>query len=114
MKLWIDDCRAVPDESWTLAKTALQAIYIITHEVIQTHGGIEEISFDHDLGYDYGYDGKLSTGAFVAKFVATLVVKGDMKNPIWHVHSQNPWGANNIKNILIDMERGRLPSEMVV
>lgn len=112
MKLWIDDVRPAP-AGWTHAKNALQAITIIAGQTIRLDP-IEEISFDHDLGYDYGYDGKLSTGAFVAKFVATLVVKGDMRKPVWHVHSQNPWGAMDIRNILNDMEKGRLPYETMV
>jgi hypothetical protein len=113
MKLWIDDCRPAP-EGWVLAKSAIDAICKIALQAAYAHDPIEEISFDHDLGYDLGYDGKLSTGAFVAKFVATMVIKKGMRKPIWHVHSQNPWGANEIRNILNDMERGRLPNETMV
>ena len=112
MRLWIDDCRKAPD-GWTHAKTALEAIGIITQQAIR-HDGVKEISFDHDLGYDLGYDGKLSTGAFVAKVVAYLVVKGDMRHPVWHVHSQNWDGAKAIRNILTDMEKGILPDEIMV
>ena len=46
MKLWHDNERCPPDESWTWVRTNAQAIaYLRAHEVA-------EISLDHDLGVD--------------------------------------------------------------
>ena len=54
MKIYLDDTRPVPNNSWTLTKTAQETIqYLISTNV-------EEISLDHDLGDDKengtGYD----------------------------------------------------------
>ncbi len=62
MKLWVDDERPAPDNSWTVAKTSDDAIAFL-YEVgtdasvykYSTEGEkevIEEISLDHDLGGD--------------------------------------------------------------
>ena len=53
MKIYLDDTRQVPDESWTLTKTVKETI----KHLIQ--GEVEEISLDHDLGdeeNETGYD----------------------------------------------------------
>lgn len=44
MKLYLDDVRGLPDDSWTLARTAEEA-----KELLAT-GLVEYASLDHDLG----------------------------------------------------------------
>lgn len=44
VKLWLDDIRVPPDESWTWCKTANEA------KLILLAGNVEEASLDHDLG----------------------------------------------------------------
>ncbi len=46
MKLFVDDVRDAPDESWTVARTAEEAIWMLAR------GGVEVLSLDHDLGED--------------------------------------------------------------
>ena len=46
MKIWLDDIRKPPDESWTWIKDATQAFSII----MLKNKDIEHVSFDHDLG----------------------------------------------------------------
>lgn len=45
MRLWIDDIRPAPDESWTVAHTATSAIRAIARY------DFEEISLDHDISH---------------------------------------------------------------
>jgi len=45
MKLWHDDIRKPPDESWTWARTNDEAIALLEYP------GAEEASLDHDLGH---------------------------------------------------------------
>jgi len=53
MKLWVDDERPAPDETWTIATSGGSAILLIgLHS-----DDLEEISLDHDLGLSAtGYD----------------------------------------------------------
>ena len=58
MKLWVDDERAAPDDSWTVAvssEDAISHLYMLgTPAVIAANGGVkevvQEVSLDHDLG----------------------------------------------------------------
>lgn len=49
MKLWVDDERPAPDDSWTVAKTSNEAIKTLTYGSAYFTNW-EEISLDHDLG----------------------------------------------------------------
>lgn len=59
MKLWIDDLRTPPDESWAWAKTSEEALSILRTKYsalvglvpVQTDE-LTDVSFDHDLGGD--------------------------------------------------------------
>jgi len=46
VKLWLDDVRTPPDESWTWVKTVEEAI------ALMNSGEVVEASLDHDLGQD--------------------------------------------------------------
>lgn len=46
MKLWVDDLRPAPDESWTWVVTAPEAVRALRS------GQVEVMSLDHDLGDD--------------------------------------------------------------
>lgn len=47
MKLFVDDLRDPPDDTWTVARTSAEAL-----EILQTGAQIDELSLDHDLGGD--------------------------------------------------------------
>ena len=51
-KLWHDDIRPPPDDSWTWARTNLEAVRVL---VSWAQGGsvCEEISLDHDMGLSH-------------------------------------------------------------
>jgi hypothetical protein len=48
LKLYIDDLRAPPDTSWTVARTSQEAMALLVSHLSE----ITHISFDHDLGGD--------------------------------------------------------------
>lgn len=52
MKLYVDDLRSLPDNTWTLARTNTEAIRLLAT------GYVEEISIDHDICVPYS--GELS------------------------------------------------------
>ncbi len=91
-KLYLDDTRFPPDDSWTLFRDADEAkAYILEHGIPY------EWSFDHDLGLwkDTGYD-----------FVKWLIYQYHLEegNPIdldiYDVHSANPVGVQNIIGLI--------------
>ena len=47
MKLYVDDVRQIPDESWTLCRTISQAVRLLATQLDH----IEVISLDFDAGY---------------------------------------------------------------
>lgn len=54
-KLWVDDERSAPDETWLVAKTSKEAnsfLYLILSGCAEGEDRFEEISLDHDLGGD--------------------------------------------------------------
>lgn len=53
MKLWVDDIRNAPDDTWHVARTSLEAIRAIARY------DFEVISLDHDISHQVGM-GELS------------------------------------------------------
>lgn len=89
MKLFIDDIRNPPDETWMTVRCPHLAIDIIAL------GFVTEISFDHDLGSDLtGYD----VAKFIEEFHELMPIK-------WQVHSANPVGRKNIEAAMQAAER---------
>jgi len=93
MKLFLDDIRNPPDNSWVIARTAKVAI-----EFLAT-GSVEKISFDHDLGDEVN-----GTGYEVACFIEQEVFFERMTCPAWTIHSQNPVGEKNIRAAMMKAE----------
>src|SRR5262245_52917063 len=92
MRLWIDDERPPPDNTWTWAKTASAAYNIWSmHEP-------EEISFDHDLGN--GGDTRV-----LATSILGMAQSGQRQPPRWYVHSANPVGAEYLTSVLERADR---------
>lgn len=88
MKVWLDDVRTPPDDTWQWAKTSDEAIAFLRYESVSI------ISLDHDLGlYD---DGKK-----VARFITTMKVR-----PATIIHSMNPVGAKAMSDILAEKGTG--------
>lgn len=141
MKLFVDDIRNAPDESWTVARTVNSAI-----SAIDTFD-FDEISLDHDISHQVSV-GTLSrpypceeTFTAVAYFIKhrykdQLLAKdmkkngihvtctsidcperkgGDcwqMKTPIILIHTSNPAGAVKMQGILHEFEVHRISKEL--
>lgn len=84
MKIWLDDVREPPDNSWTWARSSAAAIALLTYP----GEPIESISLDHDLG-------TWDTGMPVARFIAGMQMR-----PKVLIHSMNPVGRANMEAVL--------------
>lgn len=109
MKLWIDDIRNSPDDSWHVCRTNQSAV----NAIHQFSTEVTEISFDHDISHQVTV-GKSSrpmpcdeTFQPAAHYLG-LLYKYDQSAPDgslqWFpsvtIHSANPVGAQEIFNIL--------------
>lgn len=91
VKLFIDDLRQPPDDSWTVTRS-----YRETIDYILVHGLPSTVSFDHDLGLE-------ETGYDIAKWIVEKVLDKEVDMPddfAYNVHSANPVGKKNIESLL--------------
>jgi len=96
MKLWLDDIRKPPDDSWAWVTSATAAI-----EMLKS-GDVTEASLDHDLEFNHhGYADSFGrgTGLEVAQFIASM----DKPPAVIRVHSMNPVGAKAMLDVLRKM-----------
>jgi len=87
-RLWVDDQRKPPDESWDWGRTFLTAV-----ELLITHGSVyDEFSLDHDLGEHE------PTGFDFLRWV--VLSRPDLLPRVIRIHSANPVGAANMKAVI--------------
>lgn len=102
MKLWIDDIRQAPDDTWQVARTVTEAIRMLHTAPM----AFTEISIDHDISYDMGSAlGKSYVISSPENFTAVAYVIASMpfrKTPKITIHSSNPDGSKEIQRILRD------------
>lgn len=87
MKLWLDDIRPIPDNSYTLAHSVNEAKLLIEHA-----DNVELIDIDHDLG-EFAAD-----GGDGIKLLDWLEETG--KNCSIRLHTMNPVGRENMRAII--------------
>lgn len=98
MKIWLDDIRQPPDDSWMWCKSASD----FTATFTSWHDKITEISFDHDIA-SYNYVGDEITGYHMFCVVEKhAFVHADYTIPKMHCHSSNGPGR---KKITLGIER---------
>jgi hypothetical protein len=100
MKIWLDDVRDAPDDSWICLRTgrALAGMLLIHQEEI------EEISFDHDLG-DWDGDVELTGYVWLCQIEA-MVENGTLtKIPKLSIHSANPAVYTKMAQAIQSIER---------
>jgi hypothetical protein len=85
-KLFIDDERNPPDDSWTVVRTVAEAKEIITSWDLPT-----QMSLDHDLGGD-------ETVMQILRWMAENYYEEGP--PSWQIHSANPVGRANMASYL--------------
>lgn len=92
MKLFVDDLRSPPDDSWVVARSTKEALEICGKT------WPTELSLDHDLGGDDR----------VMDFLKSFYEMSGNKNiPSWKVHSANPVGRLNIESFMKSWERSQ-------
>ena len=86
-KLFLDDIRMPPDDSWTIVHNYDDCISALTYHVW------DEISLDHDLGDDS------KTGYDVVKWLEERAANGlgRFVPTIINIHSANPVGRKNME-----------------
>ena len=109
LRLWVDDIRTPPDDTWHIARTIGAAVRALD----AFKDGITEINIDHDISHQVSL-GAMSrpypceeTFETVARYVALLKEQDANWNPIIHIRTSNPAGALRMKQILEDS--GLLP-----
>ncbi len=104
MKLFVDDIRNAPDDSWIVARTVTDAIRAIA----RFRDDISEISLDHDISHQVSV-GPTSRPypcaecfCAVAYYIA-IDRQGDAHTPLSvKIHTANPVGAKEMQQILED------------
>lgn len=97
MKLWLDDIRDAPDETWTVVRTACEAAdMIFSYDV-------EVISLDHDLG-----DGVMTGYDLMNEIEVNAAKQWWTRVPLqFEIHSANPVGRKNMQAAIDSIERMR-------
>ena len=95
-KLFIDDLRPIPDDSWVVVRSCQEAC-----DYVSKHGVPSIISFDHDLGIKP--DGTEESAFTFAKWLVEQDLDGKIdlsKDFTFKIHSANPVGRKNIEGLL--------------
>lgn len=96
MKLWHDDIRKPPDDSWTWVRTNDDAMTLLEYP------GAEAISLDHDLGFDQADPDAPNAHLLRGQSEKTgldlvdWMIRTDRVPPKVTVHSWNPAGAQRM------------------
>lgn len=91
MKLWVDDIRTPPDDTWVWAKTSAEAIHLLENRLVAGFPWLPPslMSLDHDLGGDD---------------TTRAVVLWCCNNDYWPkktvVHSANPVGVEWLEGMI--------------
>jgi hypothetical protein len=95
-KLWVDDIRRPPDDTWLWARTNEEA------QLILLNNEIEEASLDHDMGcHDHDPDAEGSFMQVADNWwlfpdgyeLVEWMIEHDLVPPKVNIHSWNPHGA---------------------
>lgn len=84
-KVFLDDIRMPPDNSWVIVRDVKQAQHLLRSEAV------EVLSLDHDLGDD------VPTGYDLVKWIEEEVFHGRLIPPVMKIHSANPVGRKNME-----------------
>ena len=102
MKLWIDDIRTPPDDTWHICRDVSSAIRALDMFWEQ----VREINLDHDISHQVVVNGMsrpypcTETFEAVARYIAKIRDAHNEWNPKIEIHTSNYVGAQNMKTIL--------------
>ena len=98
MKLWVDDFREAPDETWTVARKVQPAINALATFAF------DEISLDHDIEYRPDDETFQPVAWFIECLYKLNKERGTPWNPKVKIHSDNPVGAEKMQSIMSSIE----------
>lgn len=101
IKLWIDDIRPIP-HGWIGISDPTTAMEFISLNL----NNIEEISFDHDLGY--WIRGREITGYSILEYIEQQMARGDWLNfnpERLRIHSANAAVRKKMEQAITSIER---------
>lgn len=90
-KLYLDDLRAPPDSSWTVARSVEAAWHHI-----REYGLPVEMSLDHDLGSELSVDAPVLLHSLTEAYLDGDPRFANVRNIRMSVHSANPVGVKNL------------------
>jgi len=91
-KLWIDDVRNPPDNTFDVARTYWDALeYLLENQY-------DEVDIDHDLGCFK--DGREYTGYDILMWLADLKSQGHYVPPTYYVLTANPVGRVRMQQVI--------------
>lgn len=109
MKLWVDDIRNAPDDSWHHARSVSAAIRALDMFALE----ITEINLDHDISHQVVVGGMSrpfpcdETFEAVARYIARMKMHLMLAQTEWkpkiRIHTSNPAGAKAMQQILCDV-----------
>ena len=91
MKIWVDDVRPAP-EGYVWCKSVISA-KLCLESLMKRNEKIELLDVDHDAG-DYFFDG----GDYIE--ILNWLERYDICYFPIHIHSMNPVGVENMRNII--------------
>ena len=93
MKIFLDDIRFPPDNSWTIVRNYNEFVETISY-FIENNINIDVISFDNDLGEELeGYD------------CAKWLVENNIVIPEIRIHSKNTVAVENIYYLMKNWQK---------
>ncbi len=96
MKLWVDDIRNAPDDTWTVARTITSAVNALSKF------DFDVVSLDHDISHQVVMDGLSRPFPCEETFVPVAHYAGlNHSAKKFHLHTSNPVGAKVMKDLLI-------------
>ena len=99
MKIWLDDERPVPNDTWTLCMSSGEAMHWLRT------GCVKEISLDHDLGDET----KVGNGYMVISYIEEqMVLNPYFKVPkVIKIHTANPVARKRMQQCLDSINKRR-------
>jgi hypothetical protein len=98
-KLYLDDVRFPRTDGWSIVRS-----YEDFTQWILENGVPSVVSFDHDLGVD-DQGNELKSGYDAAKWLCNYCAENGLPLPNCNVHSANPVGAENIRNLISSFQK---------
>ena len=115
MKLFIDDIRNPPDESWSICRSVSASIRALDMFWEQ----VSEVNLDHDISHQVVMGGMsrpypcVETFEAVARYMAWIKTAKPEWNPKIQIHTSNYVGAQNMSKILNDAQFAYVEAKVV-